>query len=245
MAQSLVARDDAAIAPHVSGGAQQTRLSIYRNNFAGALTAALKLAFPVVCRITGEAFFESAARIFLEGHPPRSACLDRYGGDFPSFLACYAPAAPLAYLADVARLEWAVTCALHAEDAEVVSFDALAAVKQEEQERIVLRPHPSITLARSVYPVDAIWQAVLTRDDDALRAINLEDGPVFLLVRRGAQGVGLVRLDEIAWRFAAELFCAKSLQTAMEAVAPADPAPLLAAHLARGDFIGFTVAEGA
>ena len=40
--------------------------------------------------------------------PPRTAWLDAYGTEFPEFLEHFEPAASLAYLPDVARLERAV-----------------------------------------------------------------------------------------------------------------------------------------
>ena len=43
--------------------------------------------------------------------------VNRYGGDFAVFLTGYAPARELVYLADVARLEWAIDQANIAADA--------------------------------------------------------------------------------------------------------------------------------
>ena len=45
---------------------------------------------------------------------------------FPEFLARFPPAASLAYIADVARLEWAVNRALHAPDAAPLDVARLA-----------------------------------------------------------------------------------------------------------------------
>src|SRR6516165_909152 len=108
---SLVADDDAPAARHVFPAG---RLEVYRNTFAGVLVNALRLSYPAVQKLVGEAFFEGAARAFIAGHPPASACLDDYGAAFPEFLAAFSPASSLAYLSDVARLEWAVCRALHA-----------------------------------------------------------------------------------------------------------------------------------
>ena len=93
--RSLIARDDAQAVAYIVADEllPEVRLNIYRNTFIGALTTALRLSFPAVHRLVGDEFFESAARIFIEEEPPRSAYLDNYGTGFPEFLAKFRPAA--------------------------------------------------------------------------------------------------------------------------------------------------------
>src|SRR6516164_9064562 len=118
--RGLVEHDDGEAAGYIlaDGLASEGRLNVYRNTFIGALTTALRLAYPAVHRLVGPEFFEGAARIFIEKEPPRGAYLDGYGSGFPEFLAQFRQAASLAYLPDVARLEWTVSRALHAPDVE-------------------------------------------------------------------------------------------------------------------------------
>ena len=94
------------------------RLAIYRNTCSGTLIRALGLSYPAVRRVVGGDFFDATAERFIGRQPPVSAYLDGYGADFADFLAGFAPAAGVPYLADLARLEWAVSRALHAPDAE-------------------------------------------------------------------------------------------------------------------------------
>src|SRR5258708_8688890 len=109
MCASLVAHDDRGISAHVvdEGMSAAEGLDVYRNTFASVLTTALRLSFPAVHRLVGAEFFEGAARIFIEAHPPRSACLDDYGERLADFLSDFEPATSLAYLPGVARLAWA------------------------------------------------------------------------------------------------------------------------------------------
>ena len=93
------------------------RVAIYRNTCLSTLVNALRLSFPVVQRLVGAEFFDGSAREFIRRHPPASAWLNDYGAGFAGFLSSFAAAATLPYLADVARLEWSVNCALHADDA--------------------------------------------------------------------------------------------------------------------------------
>src|SRR5215472_17349650 len=154
--RSIIAGDDALAACYVlaDGLPAEARLGIYRNNFTGTLTAALKLCYPAVHRLVGGEFFEGAARIDISAEPPRRADLDAYGEGFPEFLAGFAPASGLTYLSGVARLEWAVNRALHAPDAEPLDLSRLAAIAAAEHGRVAFRPHPSVALVEVDHPVD-------------------------------------------------------------------------------------------
>jgi hypothetical protein len=171
------------------------------------------------------------------------ACLDFYGGAFPEFLERFQPAASLPYLPDVARLERAVSRALHAAAAKALAPAELADLPQSAQGSVSFVPHPSVGLLSSNYPVDTIWRAVLAPDDAALAAIDLNSGSVWLLVERTAGTVEVTRLNERCWRFAEALFAGWPLLDALER-ADSDEAPAwLAAHIAAGRFVGIASSE--
>ncbi len=243
--RSLVERNDGLAAGHIVADAlaPAARLNIYRNTFIGNLTTALRLSYPTVHRLVGAAFFETAARLFIEAHPPRGTYLDEYGADFPDFLAQFEPAASLVYLPGVARLEWAVNRALHAPDAEPLDVSRLLAIVPADHGRIVFRPHPSVSLVHAEHPVDEIWRAVLAQDDAAMAAIDLGSGPVRLLVQRPTRDSSVIRLNEPEWRFMAELCASQPLQIAIDAVPDVEPALQLADHFAAGRFIDFELLD--
>ncbi len=243
MRASLVARDDAAAASMLDATVSADRLNIYRNTFVAGLTRTLRLAYPAVDRLVGEEFFDGAAGFFIAQHPPRMAWLDQYGAEFPEFLLNFAPAASLAYLPGVARLEWAVNRALHAEDSEPLDLSRLGELALADQGRISFVPHPSVALIRSEHPVDSLWRAVLDRDDTALRALEMEGGSVHLLVERRESGVEVSRMAEPEWRFAADLCAGRPLEEACAAARNVDTSVRLAGHLALGRFIDFTLTE--
>jgi hypothetical protein len=221
----------------LADGISPDRLDIYRNTFVANATRALRLTYPAVHKLVGADFFESAAAVFLAQHPPRSACFDDYGETFAAFLADFAPAASLSYLADVARLEWAVSRAIHADDVAPLDLARLVALSPEEQERVSFVPHPSVSLLSLGAPADAIWRAVLTGDDAALAAVDPGGGPVRLLMERRDGGPELQRLDTAAWHFAAELCRGLPLGIVLAELASAEEA--LGAHLAAGRFVDF------
>ena len=244
MRASLIARDP-AVNESLAAGIAPDRLDVYRNTILSGLTRALRLAYPAVERLVGAEFFDGAADIFIRTHLPRTAYLDQYSDAFPEFLQGFAPAAALPYLADVARLEWAVNGALHAADETPLELAQLAAVGVEDQARISFQARASLQLLRTHYPADAIWHAVLNRDDETLAALDLGTGPVFLLIERGADGITANRSSEPEWLFLSALCAGELLESALEAAPDIDAPAALAAHLAAGRFVAFTVSAPA
>jgi len=234
---AFMAHGDLAAAEFViaDGIAPDSRLSIYRNTYAGNLVGALRISYPAVKRLVGEDFFEGAARDFIDAHPPQSAYLNDYGSQFGDFLAHFPPAASLAYLADVARLEWAVNCALHAEDAPPLDPARLAVLPVDVDLKFVA--HPSVRLFQTQYPADAIWRATIDENDDALTAIDLDEGPLFIIVSRDVHGISVTRMSPDEFRFAKAIFAGIALSRALAAV-DCDMSPSLAAHFTAGRFTG-------
>jgi hypothetical protein len=90
-----------------AGGVPSRRFGVYRNNVYASLIDVLAGRFAAVMRLVGEEFFRAMARAYVEGEPPRSVVLIRYGASFPTFVAGFPPAASVPYLGDIASLEWA------------------------------------------------------------------------------------------------------------------------------------------
>ncbi len=113
--RALLDGDESAVAGLVEGGT--ARLDIHRNNLFASLGAALADTFPAVCRLVDPRFFAYATHEFVRRAPPRCAVLAEYGADFADFLADFPPCRGLAWLPDVARLEWLMARAACAADA--------------------------------------------------------------------------------------------------------------------------------
>jgi hypothetical protein len=241
MRASMLDRNDGEIAAMLAEHTGPDRLNIYRNTFVVGVTKALGLAYPAVRRLVGGEFFDGAAGLFIADHPPRAAWLDTYGAEFPEFLRIFQPAATLAYLPDVARLEWAVSRAIHAADEEPLDLKRLEALAPDEQARVCFVPHPSVALLRTDYPADAIWRGVLNGDDAALAAVDVDSGPAHLLVERRVSGVEVSRLDEAAWRLTAALCDGRPLEMALAQAGEAQTYVLLAEQLTAGRFVDFSV----
>jgi hypothetical protein len=243
MQASLLSRDSAAVASMLAGHIAVDRLDIYRNTLIHTLTKALRLCFPVTQRLVGEEFFEGAAQIFIGERPPRAAWLDLYGSEFPAVLRRFPPAASIAYLGDVAELEWGVNRALHAADVAPLDVAGLGAIEAQDQARICFVSHPSVQLLRLDYPADIIWRAVLDGDDDALGKVDPGCGPRNVLVERRLTGVEVECLDEQAWCFLARLCAGASIETALVDNSEFDSSTALAQHLAFGRFATFSLLQ--
>src|SRR5574342_626775 len=86
----------------------EARVRVYWNHVFSSLTEALETTYPVVCRLVDRRFFGFAADHYIRSHPPVTPCLFEYGATFGDFLAHFPPCSAHPYLADVARLEWAM-----------------------------------------------------------------------------------------------------------------------------------------
>lgn len=244
MAASVLQGIDVPLGSIVRGDgiAFDGRLRVYRNNTFSSLTAALKDSFPVVCQLVDERFFGYAAQEYIRAHPPRAPRLAEYGGDFAEFLAGFQPVRHLAYLPDVARLEWAVNGAYHAVDAPTLDPTRIAAVPQQRYAGLRFVAHPAVRLVASEFPVDRIWRAHQPGGDLETK-IDLSSGGCRLLIDRHDQDIRFLALDAAGFALAKALCAGTTLQEAYEKAAAVDDAfdliAALSTHLARGTFADF------
>lgn len=175
-------------------------IEVYRNNYRGNLHDALAGAYPVVAQLVGDAFFRRMTRQYIGLHPSRSGNLHRYGAEMAGFIADFEPARELAYLADVAALEWACHCAYFADDAETPDLGKLAQVPSRRYPELVLHLQPVVRLLHSRYPVAAIWHAHQPGAPEDFR-IDPDSGPCNALVVRMDDVVTVVELADadFAW----------------------------------------------
>jgi hypothetical protein len=139
----------------VEAGAEALgRIEVYREHFVESLTVALGEVYPVTRRLVGESCFRRFARAHLDARPPLDPRLSRYGDAFASTIDEVGVRAKAPYLADVARLEWALHEAGDAAAAPCELPDTCA-VTADARVRFVR----SMRLLRSDWPIDSIWRA--------------------------------------------------------------------------------------
>jgi len=233
-AESTIFGDASAIARLgiVSAGFDPaSRMAIYRNNVLGNYRKALAASFPVSRRLVGPSFFDAAVEGFVRAYPSTRGDVNRYGGDFPRFLTAYPPARALAYLRDVARLEWAIDQANIAADAAPLDLAALSTVPVEAWSELRFSLHPSSELIESPYPILHIWRANQSDADEEM--IDLSEGGDRLLVRRTTEGVTIERLDADEHALLTALSEGGTLSDASRSAWSLDPAFDLTATLQR------------
>ena len=200
------------------GIAPATRLDVHRNTALLSLGDVLAAAFPVVRRLVDARFFAYAADAFVRTHPPRQPSLAEYGSDFPKFLAGFGPCRDLVYLPDVARLEWAVAGVARAVECPALAPQALAGFA--DAETLVFTFQPTVALATSDYPIDAIWRA--NQPGTAEATIDLAAGSVALEIRKHPDGIAVRRLNAAVFAFRAALAKHLTLGEAAEAALALD-----------------------
>jgi len=227
---ALLADDERAMALDVvdDGLSASARLAVYRHHVFTSLTGALEATFPVVCRLVDRRFFGWLADCYVRAHPPAGPCLFEYGADFAEFVATFPSCAHLPWLADVARLEWAMNAALHAPDAAALEPEALRALDPAALARLTLRLEPSVMPLESPWPVDAIWRANQPAADGV---VDLRAGGARLEIRRLDDDVIFRALPPGAFAFRAALAAGRTLEDAVERALAAEPSFDLASEI--------------
>lgn len=206
---------EAAPPPPIAGLRPADRIVVHVRTFRASLTAALAAAFPATQRHAGAGFFAYAAAQFLAAAPPDDPIVARYGAAFPAFLASFPPLAASPWLAELARLEWA----LHS------LGDAL--------------PPPPPAAPAGADDVRALWSptALLFASDWEIDGLLDEDdaapvrGPTRLLLHAAAESVVALPLTEAAYTFFEALRQGRRLSAAIAAAIAADPGFDVPAHL--------------
>lgn len=213
------------------------RFSVYRNTVMHSLTDALAQRFPAVRRIVGAQFFDTAAGVFVRAHPPKSPLIHAYGADFPTFLAEFPPAATLAYLADVARIECMRGQSYHAADAKAVSPAAFGQAVGAAPDTATLTLHPSLHVMISDQAAVSIWRM---NQPGAVPAPVAPCREAALIFRDGAAVIVRPVTPTIAGITAA-LAQGTPLGAAMSADAPDEITQTLSLLLRHGLIVGVTL----
>ena len=178
----------ALVAPN--GLQPEQRLQIHRNNYRESLSNALLGVFPTITAFVGRPFVKGAALRFIDDNPPREARLGAYGGDFAAFLEAFQPARSVPYIADLARLEWAIHILQNID--ETTTLDGAAAHTALAEGRLALAPH--VCLVESRYPIISLWMA--GTGQMRAEAVHLDMGGQTALAIKQQGAVRLFPLDD-------------------------------------------------
>ena len=207
-------------------------LRVFHDTWFHGLLDGLRDVYPATMQALGEPAFNAFARDYIRAHPLTSGDQTLHGAGFADFLGAHAQIGPLAWLSDLARLEWAEHCAHHAADAAPCGFNDLLAPSA----RIAL--HPSVQSIRLAHNAHAF------REDAA--AFVLQDATTDWLIGRDRDDdVMRLRLSPLEADILARLVDTGSLAAVLAHVAAdADAVSQLQICLARLVQAGFLIQSG-
>ncbi|MGQ0751403.1 MAG: HvfC/BufC family peptide modification chaperone [Betaproteobacteria bacterium] len=236
MAQALL--DTQASSPEIAAVTGQPGFAVYRNTVMKGCIDALQANYPAVARLVGDEWFRAAAAHYVRTSPPRAPMLLRYGEGFPDFLAGFAPAAELPYLAEVARLDRYWTESHCARDARPLDPAALACYPADELGKAILCPHPA---ARWRWFAEAPVYTIWSRNREAqFEALEIDWRAEGALITRPDDGVRWIGLDAAGCAFLDACAAGDSIAVGIEAALGAnrdiDLTRLMASLLEAGAF---------
>jgi hypothetical protein len=139
------------------GHAQLVRgLRAYRSNGRELAVRALAGAYPAIASLLGEEDFGPLARSLWLAHPPQRGDLAHWGADLPRHIESLPELAQEEpYLADLARVEWALHEASSAADGvlDTASFQLL---QQRDPSELTLVLAPGTACIQSPWPVASL-----------------------------------------------------------------------------------------
>ena len=194
------------------------RMRIYQNNTRASLTSTLMTVFPVTVRMVDERFFRYAADGFIRNNPPAEPRLVRYGSEFPAFLRTFKGLEELPFVAETARLEWAIAEALDEASLAPVPIAALNGSDDGQTPEIVLQP--SMRQVISHWPILAIWSA---HQDGGAPTCGWHRKPERITIWRAGDNVRFSRLSSAEFSFRYSLSKGLGLDKAVSRALTHDP----------------------
>ena len=194
------------------------RVQVYRNNARAMFEGALERTYPVLRRQVGDEQFAALAQGYRAEHPSRSGDLHWVGEKFASWLAPRVAADGRAWLADLARLEWACEEAMVAARLPPLAPAELARVAPETLAEVGLALQPCLRTVSSPFPVWSAWRAGQARMRGRI-PVDLALGAQHVVVTCGETGLVLHSLPEDQFLFVAALAGGAPLGSAVESSA--------------------------
>lgn len=194
-------------------------LAAYRGNGRALAERALAAAFPTVVELLGSESFAALARAFWQRHPPTDGDIATHGEALSGFIKADAQLATEPYLADVARLDWAVHRGAVAAEADAVD-PGLHHLADDDAAACRLRLRPGTAVLASRWPVVTLWQAhqstAADRFEPLREAMARGDGQCALVHRDGWRVRVQTLADEPTASFTAAALAGQTLGMALE-----------------------------
>lgn len=213
----------------------QARLDIYRRHHRESFRRHLRGRYPTLEWLLGTDRLVALADDTLRRSPPRAPSMAEYGQELVETLVRAGDELP-PYIAEVARLDWALGCISVAVERDAIGIDRLAAVSADRLDAVTLALQPGLAHVAAAWPVDELVTLRLTATAPDQLVFAPKETQLEL---RGAHGrFTLRRLPAGDFVFRASLAAGESLGRAAEAALAIetsfDVAAALAAVFAEG-----------
>lgn len=178
-------------------------LAAYRGNGEALAARALAAAYPTVAELMGSESFEALARAHWRRLPPTCGDMATYGAGLADAIAADAQLDDEAYLADCARLDWALHRIEAAADVPQppTGLDLLGG---DDPAALRLQLRPGLVLLTSRWPVVTIWKAHRRTEADRFAPVReafAQQRSERALVWRDGWRAAVSELDEADARF--------------------------------------------
>jgi hypothetical protein len=161
--QTHLLRGDPRIAQHIVGTPRvdvQTRLAIYSDAYRLRLLEVLRVDFPALHTLAGDAEFERIGRAYLDAHPSGHFSIRYFGQHLAGFLRQDDRWRALPVFAEMADFEWSLGLAFDASDSPQIGVEDVAAIPPESWAHMRLDLHPSLQRLDLVWNVPGLWKAI-------------------------------------------------------------------------------------
>lgn len=203
--QAIYGADTLTLESLINGDSKfstRKRVDVYRNNTIGTLKQTLSDTFPVCEMLVGEKYFKQLTSAHVQEYPSMQRNLDLYGESFAETLQALIQSRDelkkLAYLADVAQLEWLLNQSYFATDRETFDINAFSLLSAEQQTQSYFCLAEDIHLMESPFAVYDIWMSHQnvkeTEVDEA--SDQLSHTHNYLLVQRAAWQPQAILIDK-------------------------------------------------
>jgi hypothetical protein len=142
------------------------RVGVYQGMYLLRMIEALEGDYPAVAHFLGAEEFADVVTRYVAVHPSTSYTFNRLGERFPAFLKASRGIRGKAFVADLARLELAVTEVFDAPESPAWPAEAVANIPESAWPGAVLRPVAAFRLGAYGYPVNAYLQSVKEENHD-------------------------------------------------------------------------------
>jgi hypothetical protein len=171
-------------------------LKVYRENLVFGLISAMKETYVFTRVLLGENNFNFFCRDYLYQNPSRDSDLIQYGEGFGEFLATRGEIAHLAFIAEVARLEWALERVFYAKPEDSFTGEE-PEIGRESKPRL----KKSVRLVQSPYKIHEAWLNFIEKGEAGFEGKMFKMEPELLVVwsDNGSPRVTLVSEIFVVW----------------------------------------------